>query len=110
MKKLLVFVFALTLVSVCAYAGDTAGEHGKVKHGGADRLARMQKNIGLSDEQVEQIRTIRENGGGREDILAVMTDEQRAQMRERRSKKQGQGKMGGGHRRGTSSRKGQPNG
>ncbi len=51
--------------------------HGKR---GGDKLARMQQHLGLSDEQVAEMRSIRDNGGTREEMHAVLTDEQRAQL------------------------------
>jgi len=61
-----------------------AGEGERHKPGGEERLARMQEHLGLSDEQVLQIRDIHEKGGDRKEISAVLTDEQREQMREHR--------------------------
>lgn len=51
---------------------------------GGERLERMQKRLGLSDEQVSQLREIRQRGGSREEIRAVFTDEQWTMMQERR--------------------------
>ncbi len=43
---------------------------------------RMQEQFGISDEQFEQMHEIRRNGGTREEAAAVLTDDQRAQMRQ----------------------------
>ena len=66
-------------------------------------MRRMQENLGLSDEQVTQMREIRENGGGREDIRAILTDEQLATMKERRGQNKGKG-----HRSGQGRPQGEP--
>ena len=92
MKKMLIPILALVLASAGAFAGENEG-----KRGGGDRMARMQEHLGLSDAQVEQIREIRANGGGREEIRAVFTDEQRELIKERRA----QMKAGGGNGRGS---------
>ena len=63
---------------------DNDSELGEDQSGGSDRLARMQKNLGLSDEQVTQLREIRQRDGSREEIRAVFTDEQWALLQERR--------------------------
>jgi Spy/CpxP family protein refolding chaperone len=62
----------------------------------------MQKELGLSDEQMQQMRSIRENGGSREEMHAVLNDEQRATVEERRANRQGRGKSdkGKGHGQG----------
>ncbi len=94
MKSLMVSVLVLVLSAATAYAKpDGAGDH-QGRSGSGDRMARMQENLGLSDEQMTQMREIRENGGSREDMRAVLTDEQRAIMQERRS--QYEGKRGEG--------------
>ncbi len=59
------------------------GEHAQ------KRMDHMRSYLALSDEQVEQMREVRENGGGREEISAILTDEQREKMQalhERRGK------------------------
>ena len=53
---------------------------------GEERMARMQKHLDLSDDQMQQIRDIREQGGGREEVQAVLTDEQLAKMKEARKR------------------------
>jgi len=76
---------------------DTDSEQGEDQSRGGDHLARMQKNLGLSDEQVSQLREIRQRGGSREEIRAVFTDEQWALMQERRRQaksQKGKGKPG----------------
>ena len=55
----------------------------------------MQKNLGLTDQQVAEIRKIRDEGGSREQILAVLTDHQIEIMKERRAKMKGKGRNGG---------------
>ncbi len=98
MRKLLILILGLAVTSAVTYAGEDTGNN-KGKHHGGDRMARMQENLGLSDEQVEQIRHIRETGGSREDMRAVFTEEQRALMKEHRGQSHG-GKKSHGKRHG----------
>ena len=78
MKQFFAAAAVLVLLSATAHAQ----VEGKLA--GADQLARMQKNLGLSDEQVAQLHELRERGASREEVRAVFTDEQWAQMQERR--------------------------
>jgi hypothetical protein len=61
---------------------------------GEERLARMQQHLGLSNQQVSQIREIHANGGGREQVRAVLTGAQIEMMEEHRRSRQG-GRRGG---------------
>ena len=94
MKRALILTLGLAVASAATFAGDS-----ERKRGGGDRMARMQEHLGLSDEQMQQMREIRLNGGSREDIRAILTDEQRAIMEEHRAqRRQGQGgRQGHGH-------------
>ncbi len=74
------------------------------------RIARMQEHLGLSDEQMRQMREIRENGGSREEIFAVLNDEQRALMDERRGQMKGHGGQDGHHGHGHPHGQGRPSG
>ena len=88
MKRLLAcaMLMALLVSAVCAQSGPDAGaQH---RPGGGDRLARMQRNLDLSDAQVRQIREIRERGGSREEVQAVLTEEQLVMLQERRRQAQ----------------------
>jgi Spy/CpxP family protein refolding chaperone len=79
-------LLALFTTAVDAQPGPDAGaQH---RSGGGDSLARMQRNLGLTDEQVRQIREIRDRGGSGEEIRAVLTEEQRVMMQERRRQAQ----------------------
>jgi hypothetical protein len=89
MKKILILVLGIAMASGTIFAGDEQG-----KQGDGDRMARMQQNLGLSDEQIAQIRQIRDNGGGKEEILSVLTDEQLALMKKRRAQMKGKGRKG----------------
>jgi Spy/CpxP family protein refolding chaperone len=60
-------------------------EHNKGKF--EKRLTHMQQNLSLSDEQVSQIQDIRQAGGGREEIEAVLTEEQKAKAGEMRGQR-----------------------
>ena len=45
-----------------------------------DRTRRMKTHLGLSDEQAEQMKSIREAGGSHEEVRAVLTEEQQAKL------------------------------
>ena len=45
-----------------------------------DRARRMKTHLGLSDEQAEQMKSIREAGGSHEEVRAVLTEEQQAKL------------------------------
>jgi Spy/CpxP family protein refolding chaperone len=102
-KRLFACIFLSILLSGAAYAqsdpdgdlqkqGQSQGK-GHGQQGSGDRIARMQKNLGLTSEQVAQMHEIRERGGGSEEMRAVLTEEQKVIMRERRrqAKEQKQG-------------------
>jgi Spy/CpxP family protein refolding chaperone len=59
---------------------------------GEERLKRMREDLDLTDEQVAQIKEIRENNGSREEIQAVLTEEQREKARQHRKKMSGKRK------------------
>jgi Spy/CpxP family protein refolding chaperone len=64
----------------------TKAEEMRAKHREkrAERMDRMKEHLELTDEQVEQMREIREQGGSREEAHAVLTDEQQAKLEEAR--------------------------
>ncbi len=70
--------------------GQGRGEHHQ------KRAQHMQQQFGVTDEQLAEMRQIRQNGGSREDMRAVLSAEQREQMRSWRE----QNPRGGKHRRG----------
>jgi Spy/CpxP family protein refolding chaperone len=74
--KALLITLGLLIASSTALAGQPEGRTGE------DRAAHMQEKLGLSDDQMTQMREIREQGGGREEMRAILTDEQQAQMKE----------------------------
>lgn len=49
---------------------------------------RMQQALDLSDEQIEQIRELRESGGSREEFRAILTPEQRSKLDDYRARRQ----------------------
>ena len=89
MKKILILILAMAMAPGVTFADDEQGKQGK-----GDRMARMQQNLDLSDEQVAQIRQIRDNGGSKEEFLAVLTDEQIELMKKRREQMKGKGRKG----------------
>jgi Spy/CpxP family protein refolding chaperone len=56
-----------------------------------ERRARVQQELGLSDEQMEKMNEIKRNGGTREEMRAVMTPEQQAKFDAMRSKRPAHG-------------------
>jgi len=102
LKHIIVIFMLVTLLDATASAGHKEyselqhndGDHqgqGEGRRGGGDRMARMQERLGLSDDQVSQMQEVRERGGSREDMRAVLTDDQRAQMDAHRAQRKRQG-------------------
>ncbi len=100
MKKAMtgLVLMALMTTTVHAATGTSVDGQGLKMRGGGNghRMTHMQQALGLSQEQVEQIREIRQNGGGRDEIRGVLTDEQRALMDEHRASRQDRGGQGRG--------------
>jgi len=100
MKNLFYLALLVTFLAAAARAepppdedrqGQAQGQRhgqGHGQQGSGDRLARMQRNLGLTDDQVKQMREIRERGGSREEMRAVLTEEQLLIMQERRRQAQ----------------------
>ena len=86
--KVLILALSLTLVSsaVLAQSEDEPPSGNKVA-----KLERMQNNLGLTDEQVQQMRDIRQAGGSREDMNAVLNPEQQAKAVKLRKTHKGKG-------------------
>jgi Spy/CpxP family protein refolding chaperone len=53
------------------------------------KLQQMKNNLGLTDEQVNQMREIRQAGGTREDVRAVLSPEQQAKAVKLRQSQKG---------------------
>jgi Spy/CpxP family protein refolding chaperone len=85
--KVMILSLVLLMSATSALAERDPGQRG----GGdkAEHRARMQQELGLTQDQVEQMREIRKQGGSREEMQAVLTDEQRAKARELRKSRQG---------------------
>lgn len=85
-------LFALLLAAVTpgtAAQDDSRGGMQRGPHGNhEERLERMRSHLGLSDEQVAQMRSIRESDASRqekrEQMRAVLTEEQQDMMRQHR--------------------------
>ena len=52
------------------------------------RLLNMQKQLQLSDEQLVEMRQIRDEGGSKKEVRTVLTEEQRQQLRELKKERQ----------------------
>jgi Spy/CpxP family protein refolding chaperone len=90
MNKALIGILAATLTMAMVHDAMASPKGGKGMRGNAPRMTHMQESLGLSDAQVEQIRDIRANGGTRDDVRAVLSDEQREMMDTHRARRQGQ--------------------
>ena len=100
-KTLITIVAAALLVGAVhnATAGPRNGAgNGKGMRGQSPRMVHMQQSLGLSEAQISQIREIRANGGGRDEIRGVLTEEQRSMMDAHRAARQSQGIAPGGPR------------
>jgi Spy/CpxP family protein refolding chaperone len=90
--KTRIALLGLALVSSLALAqSDSAAvDGGKQTH-----MARMESALGLSDEQVQKMREIRDSGGSMAQMRAVLTPQQQAQAAQMRKDH----KAGGGDRK-----------
>jgi hypothetical protein len=79
MNKTLVTLLAAALVAAPLAFAEGKNKQGG-EHRGKHRALHMQEQFGVSDDQLSQMREIRGNGGSREDVRAVLTDDQRSQM------------------------------
>lgn len=84
--KTLVITLGLLLAPITVLAEPPEGRQGGDR---AQHRARMQQELGLSEEQVQQMREIREQGGSREDMQSILTDEQQGKMQEMRANNKG---------------------
>ena len=82
MKRLLVGILLISLLVATAHAAQERAGQGQGNPQKRERAAKMRQELGLSEAQLAQMKKIRENGGGREEIRAVLTDEQRAKVDE----------------------------
>ena len=94
MKTLISVTLGLLLATGAAWAKHPPeGEQGQGKRG--QHMERMQQHLGLSDDQVSQMKEIRANGGSREEMReemrGVLSDDQQSQMREYRKNHKGKG-------------------
>ena len=82
-------------IALAMASGITLAQAEEGPQGGPDGkgpgMARMQQELGLTDEQLQQMRAIRQNGGSREEAHAVLTPEQQAKAAELKKANQGKG-------------------
>lgn len=76
-----IVVLGLALASSMSMAQPAGGPP---DGGNRARMAMMEEKLGLSDEQVAQMREIRDNGGSMAEMHAVLTPEQQAKMAQMR--------------------------
>ncbi|MDH3993108.1 MAG: hypothetical protein OEV47_09350 [Gammaproteobacteria bacterium] len=84
--KTFIITLGLLLTATTALAERQGGPQDGDRDG---HRARMQQELGLSEQQIQQMREIREQGGSREDMRAVMTEEQQTRAQEMRKSRQG---------------------
>lgn len=83
MKKLIMalgLILASSVILAQPQGGPTSGDK-------APPAVRMENELGLTDEQVKQMRAIRDAGGTRAEMQAVLTPEQQAKAAELRKKR-----------------------
>ena len=81
--KNLVMALSLAVASNVAFAQPDADTKGGPQRGErGKRIVHMQEELGLTDEQVEKMREIREAGGSRKEMRAVLTPEQQSKAAE----------------------------
>ena len=95
MKKTLIGIITIVLIAAIGNAA-ASPSGGKGLRGDSPRLSKLQETLGLSDEQVAEIREIRATGGSRDDIREVLTDEQRQMLDTHRARRQGSRDGAGG--------------
>ena len=88
MLKKIVAVTAVVIMGLSMPT--TAGQENRAKPSKEERLVRMQEHLNLSDEQVDEIRTVHSNGGGRDEIRDILTDDQREQLKNFRKSGKGE--------------------
>jgi len=79
-KKIIAVIAAALVAAPLAFAEGKGNGQQSTEHRAKHRAAHMQEQFGVSDEQLAQMREIRSNGGSREDVQAVLSDDQRTQM------------------------------
>lgn len=99
MKHAWIGILAVALLAVTVADADASPKGGKGMRGNAPRMSHMQDALGLSDTQVQQIRDIRANGGTRDDVRSVLTEEQRTMMDTHRARRQGDREGAAGNRK-----------
>ena len=80
---LMITALAGSLLAATAHAGKGPPRSEEER---AQRMERMKAHLELSDEQVAQIQQIRADGGGRDEIRAVLTEDQQAKLDEARKR------------------------
>lgn len=84
MKKFMIICACITSLT----AGAALAGHGEQmsEEERAERMSRMKAHLELSDEQVAEMKQIRADGGNREDIRAVLSEEQAEKWDEARQR------------------------
>jgi len=115
MKQIIVIACTLLLIlsTTAVSAKGNQGGNRQSNSGYGNRGAQMHNKLGLSHEQMTQMRKIRDNGGSREEMHGVLTREQRATMEKYRSQRNPQGQgygRGRGYQQGNGNQPVDPNG
>lgn len=80
MKKLLISIILTALFAATVHAGQSQSGNPQANAAKGERQAQMRQALGLTDQQVAEMKKIRQNGGSREEVRAVLTEEQRQKM------------------------------
>lgn len=86
--KAFILVLSLTIVASSALAQSEAEPPSA---GRVAKLQQMKKSLGLTDQQVSEMRAIRHAGGSRDDMRAVLNPEQQATAVKLRQAHKGKG-------------------
>ncbi len=92
--SVIVFILALAAASATSAQDESRGDMQRGPHGNPEeRIERMRAHLGLTDEQVAQMREIQASDAGRrekrEQMRDILTEAQRDIMREHRSRQDG---------------------
>jgi Spy/CpxP family protein refolding chaperone len=86
------------LLSQVSFAEPGHTQQGDKEERRQEHRQQMQEQFGVTDEQFAQMHEIRKNGGSRKDAQAVLSDDQRQQMRTWREENPRKGGPHGKHK------------
>jgi Spy/CpxP family protein refolding chaperone len=80
MKKLIVSIILLSLLAATTLSAQSGSSPQNPEAAKGQRMAKLKKELNLTDQQVAEMKQIRENGGSKEEVRAVLTPEQQTKM------------------------------